>query len=60
MISHSQLEKEQLDDYKGGIIPHFEFNLELKDVSNRQQFKQMIQFTGTDTFIMLLRNPIPG
>ena len=55
-----QLEKEELDDYKEGVIPHFEFNLKLNDIRNQQSFQQKIHFTGTERFITLLRNPIPG
>ena len=51
-----------LDNYKKeGIIPHFELNLQLKDVINPQSFQQIIYFTtGTKTFITLLRTPVPG
>ena len=57
-----QLEKCALDNYKkGGIIPHFELNLQLKDVINPQSFQQIIYFTtGKKTFITLLRTPVPG
>ena len=55
-----QLEKEKLDDYKEGVIPHFEFNLKLKDIRNQQSFEQKICFTGTETYLILSRDPIPG
>ena len=56
----TQLEREKLDDYKEGVIPHFEFKLKLKDARNQQSFEQKICFTGTQTYLLLSRDPILG
>ena len=58
-----QLDKEKLDDYKDykeGLIPHFEFNLKLKDIRNQQSFEQKICFAGTETYLILSSDLIPG
>ena len=64
IVSHCalviQLEREKLDNYKEGIIPHFEFNLKVKDVRNPQSFEQRVYFTGTQTFITLSKYLVPG
>ena len=54
------MKKEDIDDYRKVIIPHFEFSLKLKNAINPQHFEQMLQFKGTQTFITLSRDPIPG
>ena len=50
----------ELDNYKEGIIPHFEFKLKLKVVSKPQSFEQKVYFKGTETFITLSRDTNPG
>ena len=50
-----------IDGYKRGmIIPHFILFLKLKNAINPQHFEQMLQFKGTQTFLTLSRDPIPG
>ena len=55
-----QLEKRVIDGYIIGKIPHFVLSLRLRNVRNPQHYEQMLQFKGTQTFITLSRDAIPG
>ena len=53
-----QLQKRSLNGYnEGQVIPHFELKLKL---NSQQSFEQEVHFTGTEAYITLTRERIPG